>query len=68
MATLRTVEYGDTLLKELQDAGATSKEVVGALNDLNSTVGVGFDLAYRTYTGAGGAEFYLADYTGDYGS
>ena len=44
-------EYGDTLLKELQDAGATSKEVVGALNELNATVGVEFDLAYRTYRG-----------------
>lgn len=47
-----TVEYGDTLLKALQTAGATSKEVVGALNELNGTSGVEFDLAYRTYVGA----------------
>lgn len=46
---LPTVEYGDTLLRALQDAGATSKEVVGALNELNGTTGVEFDLAYRTY-------------------
>ena len=44
-------EYGDALLKELQVAGATSKEVVGALNELNATSGVEFDLAYRTYRG-----------------
>jgi len=55
------------MLKELQDAGATSKEVVGALNELNSTVGVGFGEAYRTYTGAS-VEFYDADYTAGYGS
>lgn len=47
-----TVEYGDTLLKYLQDQGATSKEIVGALNELNATTGVEFDLAYRTYFGA----------------
>ena len=46
---LATVEYGDTLLRYLQDQGATSKEIVGALNELNSTTGVEFDLAYRTY-------------------
>ena len=67
MATLGTVEYGDTMLKELQDAGATSKEVVGALNELNSTVGVEFDAAYRTYTGAVVVEYYASDYSGDYG-
>ena len=45
------VEYGDTMLKALQDAGATSKELVGALNELNATKGVEFDLALRTYRG-----------------
>lgn len=50
--TAPTVEYGDTLLRYLQDQGATSKEVVGALNELNATSGVEFDLAYRTYFGA----------------
>jgi len=34
MPALNTQEYGDTMLKEIQDAGATSKEVVGALNEL----------------------------------
>ena len=49
MPAVKTREYGDTLLKELQDAGATSKEVVGALNELNSTVGVEFQEALRVY-------------------
>jgi hypothetical protein len=49
MPELDTQEYGDAMLKELQDAGATSKEIVGALNELNSTTGVEFDLAFRTY-------------------
>ena len=34
MPAVKTREYGDTLLKELQVAGATSKEVVSALNEL----------------------------------
>jgi len=42
-------EYGDTLLAYLIDQGATSTELVGALNELNSTTGVEYDLAYRTY-------------------
>jgi len=49
MPALDTQEYGDAMLKELQTAGATSTEVVGALNELNSTTGVEFDLAFRTY-------------------
>ena len=49
MPALTSTEYGDALLKELQEAGATSKEIVGALNELNSTTGVEFDLALRTY-------------------
>ena len=49
MPALTSEEYGDALLKELQVAGATKKEVVAALNELNSTVGVEFDLALRTY-------------------
>jgi len=48
---LTTNEYGDAMLKQLQAAGATSKEVVGALNELNGTSGVEFDEAYRTYMG-----------------
>ena len=58
MPALKTQEYGDTMLKELQEAGATSKEVVGALNEL-IYAGTArdpavdppyeFDLAYRTY-------------------
>ena len=48
----RTVwEYGDTLLVYLQEQGATVKEVTGALNELNGTEGIEFDLAYRTYFG-----------------
>lgn len=42
-------EYGDSLLKYLQDQGATSKEIVGALNELNATSGVEFQQAYDTY-------------------
>lgn len=42
-------EYGDSLLKYLQDQGATSKEIVGALNELNATSGVEFQKAYDTY-------------------
>lgn len=34
MPALGTQEYGDTMLKELQVAGASSKEVVAALNEL----------------------------------
>ena len=34
MPAVKTREYGDTLLKELQDAGATSKSMLGALNEL----------------------------------
>ena len=49
MPAVGTREYGDALLKELQEAGATSNEFVGALNELNSTTGVEFDLALRTY-------------------
>ena len=58
MPAVSTREYGDTLLKELQVAGATSKEVVGALNEL-IYAGTArdpavdppfeFDLALRTY-------------------
>lgn len=48
--TVGTVEYGDALLAELQADGATGKEVVSALNQLNGTIGVEFDEAYRTYT------------------
>ena len=42
-------EYGDVLLAYLQARGATSTELVGALNELNSTTGIEYDLAYRTY-------------------
>ncbi len=42
-------EYGDVLLAYLQARGATSVELVGALNELNGTTGVEYDLAYRTY-------------------
>jgi len=37
------------LLGVLRDEGATSHEVVGALNELNGTAGVGFEKALRTY-------------------
>jgi hypothetical protein len=37
------------MLKELQEAGATKKEVVAALNELNSTSGVEFQEALQTY-------------------
>ncbi|KKL06572.1 hypothetical protein LCGC14_2594660, partial [marine sediment metagenome] len=46
---LTVLEYGDTLLAYLQARGATSVELVGALNELNGTTGVEYDLAYRTY-------------------
>ena len=59
MPALGTNEYGDTMLKELQVAGATSTEVVGALNeriyalDAGRTAGVDapyeFDQALRAY-------------------
>ncbi len=49
MPALTSEEYGDALLKELQTAGATSKEVVSALNELNGTTGIEFDEALRTY-------------------
>ena len=34
MPAVKTREYGDTLLKELQLAGATKKSLLGALNEL----------------------------------
>ena len=49
MPALDAQEYGDAMLKELQGLGATSKEIVGALNELNSTVGVEYELAKTTY-------------------
>ncbi len=44
-----SVTAGGELLAVLQGQGATSKEVVGALNELNGTTGVGFRKALRTY-------------------
>ncbi len=40
---------GGELLAVLQDQGATSKEVVGALNELNGTTGVEFRKALLAY-------------------
>ncbi len=37
------------LLGYLAEAGATAGEVVGALNELNSTEGIGFQAAYETW-------------------
>lgn len=45
------VSSGGELLAVLQAQGATSGEVVGALNELNGTSGVEFEKALRTYLG-----------------
>jgi hypothetical protein len=53
LATLKSFnsQSGSEILANLQAAGATSKEIVGALNELNATSGVEFERAYKTYLG-----------------
>jgi hypothetical protein len=56
------VEYGDAMLIELQGLGATSTELVGALNELNGTAGVEFSAALSTYEASGASGYYGAAY------
>ena len=67
MPELTATEYGDAMMSELKGLGATSGEIVGALNELAGTSGLEYLAAKAAYI-ASSSGFYDADYTADYGS